>query len=71
MVMTQRLLEHQIANLRANNEELRRDLDGGLLLREPSDIRPGPRNPGPPRDEDQAQEDFTETGDEEDPLNDR
>jgi len=56
-VLRRRLLEKQIQEIRDDNT----DLEEGLIqVREPTDIRPGPRKPGSPRDEDQAEEDLPE-----------
>ena len=59
-VLRRRLLERQIQEIRDDNTDLEEGLGGHIQVREPTETGPGPRKPGPPRDEDQAEEDLPE-----------
>ena len=55
-VLRARLLERQMQEIKDDNDGL-----GGMIqVRHPTPTDIGPRKPGPPRDEDQAEEDFPE-----------
>ena len=64
-----RILAQQIQAVEDDNQAMERAILGddtnlGFALK-PSDIRPGPRKPGPPRDEGQAAKDLPEEDEDE------